>query len=116
MRHRKVGKKLGRSAEHRKALYRNLMISLIQHRRIETTIAKAKAVQPEMERLLSLAREDTPHARRMALSKLASKDAMRLLFSFAPQNYAGRNGGYTRITKLGPRQGDGAELVVLELV
>lgn len=116
MRHRKSGYKLGRSAEHRKALIRNQMIALIEHRRIQTTLAKAKAVQPEMERLLSLAREDTPHARRMALSKLASKDAMRKLFAFAPEQYAGRNGGFTRITKLGPRQGDAAEMAVIELL
>lgn len=116
MRHRHAGKLLGRSYEHRKALYRNMMISLIEHRRIETTLAKAKAVQPEVEKLLTLAREDTPHTRRMALSKLASKDAMRKLFVFAPATYAGRNGGYTRITKIGPRLGDGTEMAVLELV
>lgn len=116
MRHRHAGKLLGRSYEHRKALYRNLMIALIDHRRIRTTLAKAKAVQPEIERLITIAREDTPHARRMALSKLASKDAMRKLFTFAPQEYAGRNGGYTRITKLGPRLGDGAEMALIELV
>ncbi len=116
MRHRKVGYKLGRSAEHRKALLRNLMISLIEHRRVTTTRAKAKAVQPEIERLLSLAREDTPHTRRMALSKLASKKAMRQLFTFAPQDYANRPSGQTRITRLGTRQGDGAEMVVMELL
>jgi large subunit ribosomal protein L17 len=92
------------------------MISLIEHRRITTTITKARAVQPVMERLVSIARQDTPHARRMALSKLSSKKAMRQLFTFAPQEYSTRNGGYTRITKLGPRKGDGAELAVLELV
>jgi large subunit ribosomal protein L17 len=116
MRHQRVNKKLGRSYEHRKALYRNLMIALIEHRKITTTVAKAKAVQPEFERLMTIAREDTPHARRMALSKLASKDAMRQLFTFAPQEYGSRNGGYTRITKLGPRMGDGAEMAVIELV
>jgi large subunit ribosomal protein L17 len=116
MRHRRVGKKLGRSYEHRKALYRNLMIALIDHRKITTTVAKAKAVQPEMEKLLTIAREDTPHARRMVLSKLASKDAMRKLFTFAPQTYGGRNGGYTRVTKLGPRQGDGADMALIELI
>jgi large subunit ribosomal protein L17 len=79
-------------------------------------LAKAKVVQPEIERLIALAREDTPHARRMALSRLANKDAMRKLFTFAPQEYSSRNGGYTRITKLGPRQGDGAVMAVLELV
>ena len=116
MQHQKSGRKLGRSAEHRKALMRNMMISLIEHRKIQTTIAKAKTVQPEIESLLALAREDTPHARQLALSRLASKQAMRKLFAFAPAQYAGRNGGFTRITKLGPRQGDAAEMVVLELL
>jgi len=116
MQHRHAGKLLGRSYEHRKALYRNLMIALIEHRKITTTIAKAKAVQPEIEKLISLARVDTVHARRMALSKLDSKDAMRKLFTFAPTDYAGRNGGYTRITKLGPRLGDGAAMALIELI
>ncbi|MCS6887270.1 50S ribosomal protein L17 [Chloroflexus sp.] len=116
MRHRHAGKLLGRSYEHRKALYRNLMIALIEHKKIKTTLAKARAVQPEIEQLLSIAREDTPHARRMALSKLASKNAMRKLFTFAPTTYGGRNGGYTRITKLGPRRGDGAEMALIELI
>jgi len=92
------------------------MIALIDHRRIQTTLAKAKAVQPEMERLITIAREDTHHARRMALSKLDSKIAMRKLFTFAPQEYSGRNSGYTRITKIGPRLGDGAEMALIELV
>lgn len=116
MRHRKSTFKLGRDYEARKALIRGLMIALVEHRRIQTTIAKAKAVQPEIESLLTLAREDTPHARRMALSRLDSKNAMRLLFSWAPQHLAGRNSGFTRITKLGSRQGDGAEMVVLEVL
>ena len=116
MRHRKSTFKLGRDYEARKALIRGLMISLIELRKIQTTIAKAKAVQPEIESLLSLARQDTPHARRMALSRLASKDAMRLLFAFAPTQYADRQSGFTRITKLGPRLGDAAEMVVLELL
>jgi large subunit ribosomal protein L17 len=97
-------------------MMRNLMIALIEHRRITTTISKAKELQPEIERLVSLAREDTPHSRRMALSKLSSKKAMRQLFTFAPLDYGGRNGGYTRITRIGPRQGDGAELAQIELL
>lgn len=116
MRHRKAGFKLGRSAEHRKALLRNLMIEIIEHRRIKTTITKARAVQPEIERLITLARQDTPHARRMVLSKLASKKAMRQIFTFVPQEYATRPGGYTRITRLGPRLGDAAEMAMIELV
>lgn len=116
MRHGKVGKTLNRYPDHRKALLRNLMIALIEHRRIQTTIAKAKAVQPEIERLMAIAREDTPHARKLALSKLDSKKAMRQLFTFAPSEYGSRKGGYTRITKLGPRQGDAAEMALIELV
>lgn len=117
MRHRKARRMPGTSFEHRKALNRNLMISLIEHRRVRTTLAKAKAVQPEMERLLTIATEDTPHARRMALSKLASKKAMRQLFTFAPSEYGlRRTGGYTRITRIGPRQGDGAEMALIELL
>jgi large subunit ribosomal protein L17 len=116
MRHRKRGKTLNRFPSDRKAMARNMMISLIEHRRIQTTIAKAKFVQPEIERLIAIAREDTPHARRMALSKLGSKIAMRQLFTFAPQEYGTRNGGYTRITKLGPRLGDAAEMALIELL
>lgn len=116
MRHRKSGYKLGRSKEHREALLRNLMISLIEHHKIQTTLTKAKAVQPEIEHLLSLAREDTPHTRRMALSRLASKKAMHALFAFAPTQYASRSSGFTRITKLGPRLGDAAEMAVIELL
>jgi large subunit ribosomal protein L17 len=116
MRHRKSGRKLGRLKEHREALLRNLMIALIEHRKIQTTLAKAKTVQPEIESLLALAREDTPHARKMALSRLSSKKAMRELFAFAPEQYGGRNGGFTRITKLGPRQGDAAEMAQIELL
>jgi large subunit ribosomal protein L17 len=97
-------------------LFRNLMISLIEHRRIRTTVTKAKELQPQVERLITIARQDTPHARRIALSKLSSKTAMRQLFSFAPEEYSSRDGGYTRITKLGPRQGDGAEMAIIELV
>jgi large subunit ribosomal protein L17 len=116
MRHRKGTFKLGRDYEQKKALIRGLMIALIEHRKIQTTLPKAKAVQPEIESLLSLARQDTPHARRMALSRLASKKAMRELFSFAPTQYAERSSGFTRITKLGPRLGDAAEMAVIELL
>lgn len=116
MRHRKKGFLLGREKEQREALIRGLMIALIEHRRITTTLAKAKAVQPEMEKLIALARQDTPHNRRMALSRLASKPAMRQLFKFAPTEYADRTSGFTRITKLGQRQGDGATMVQIELL
>lgn len=116
MRHRKHKRMPGTSYEHRKALVRNQMIALIEHKKITTTLPKAKVVQPEIESLLSLARQDTPHTRRMALSRLANKDAMRKLFEFAPTQYADRTCGFTRITKLGPRLGDAAEMAVLELL
>lgn len=116
MRHSRVGYKLGRDKEQRVALYRGLMISLIEHRRIKTTITKAKAIQPEIESLIALGRVDTPHNRRLALSRLASKDAMRALFAFAPEQFKDRSSGFTRITKLGPRVGDGAEMALIELL
>jgi large subunit ribosomal protein L17 len=92
------------------------MIALIEHRKITTTITKAKAIQPEIESLITLGRQDTPHNRRMALSRLASKKAMRDLFAFAPTQYATRSSGFTRITKIGPRLGDGAEMAQIELL
>lgn len=116
MRHGKHKRMPGTSAEHRESLIRNQMIALIEHRKITTTLAKAKIVQPQIEKLLTLGRTDTPHNRRMALSRLASKEAMRKLFDFAPEQYATRTSGYSRITKIGPRKGDGAEMAQLELL
>ncbi|HEY1011274.1 MAG TPA: 50S ribosomal protein L17 [Herpetosiphonaceae bacterium] len=115
MRHRVAGKKFNRPAHQRKALYRSLMISIIEHRGITTTEAKARAIRPEVEKLITLGREDTPHNRRIALSKLHSKKAMNQLFTVAPA-YASRPGGYTRIVKLGPRKNDAAEMARIELV
>lgn len=116
MRHGKHKRMPGTSAEHRESLIRNQMIALIEHRKITTTLAKAKVVQPHIEKLLTLGRIDTPHNRRMALSRLNSKQAMRMLFNFAPEQYATRTSGYSRITKLGPRKGDGAAMAQLELL
>ncbi len=115
MRHRKAGKKLSRTYKERKALYRSLMIAILEHRGITTTDAKARAVQPEVEKLITLGREDTVHNRRLALSKLNSKTAMHRLFEIGPE-YASRNGGYTRIVKVGFRKGDAAEMSRIELV
>ncbi len=115
MRHRVAVKKMNRPTGHRKALQRNLMISIIEHRGITTTEAKARAIRPEVEKLITLGREDTAHNRRMALSKLNSKKAMNKLFEVAAA-YAGRNGGYTRIVKMGYRKGDAAEMARIELV
>ncbi len=116
MRHAKTGRKLGRDASHRKALYANLAGSLIEHGRIRTTEAKAKAVKPIAERLITLGRRGDLAARRQAAAYLRSGDVVHKLFAEVGPRFADRPGGYSRIVKLGPRQGDAAEMVYLELV
>ena len=116
MRHRRAGKKLGRDASHRKALYSNLAGALIEHGRIKTTEAKAKAVKPFAEQMITLGKRGDLHARRLALAELRSQDVVHQLFADVAPRFADRPGGYTRIVKLGPRQGDAAEMVYLELV
>ena len=117
MRHQRKRHKLSRSASHRKALLRNLCKEVIQHERIKTTEAKAKAVKPEVEKLITLGKRADLHARRQALSKLGQdKFAVHKLFVEIAPRYQGRDGGYTRIVKLGPRRSDAAEMVFLELV
>ena len=116
MRHQRSGKKLGRDASHRKALYSNLAGALIEHGRIKTTEAKAKAVKPVAEQMITLGRRGDLHARRRALAFLRSQDVVHKLFSDVGPRFADRPGGYSRIVKLGPRQGDAAEMVYLELV
>ena len=116
MRHHRNGKKLGRDSSHRKALYSNLAGSLIQHGRIRTTEAKAKAVKPLAEQMITLGRRGDIHARRQALAFLRSQDVVHQLFSEVAPRFAERPGGYSRIVKLGPRLGDAAEMVYLELV
>jgi large subunit ribosomal protein L17 len=116
MRHRRSGKKLGRDASHRKALYANLAGSLIEHGRIKTTEAKAKAVKPFAEQMITLGKRGDLHARRLALAELRSQDVVHVLFAEVAPRFADRPGGYTRIVKLGPRQGDAADMVYLELV
>jgi large subunit ribosomal protein L17 len=116
VRHRRSGRKLGRDASHRKALYSNLAGSLIEHGRIKTTEAKAKSVKPVVEQMITLGRRGDIHARRQALAYLRSQDVVYKLFSDVAPRFADRPGGYTRIVKLGPRQGDSAEMVYLELV
>jgi large subunit ribosomal protein L17 len=117
MRHRKDRGKLSRSASHRKALFMNLAREVIDHERIETTEAKAKAVKPEVERLITLAKRGDLHARRQALSALGQdKFVVYKLFEEIAPRYAERPGGYTRILKLGPRKSDATEMVYLELV
>jgi large subunit ribosomal protein L17 len=116
MRHAKSGKKLGRDSSHRKALYANLAGALIEHGRIKTTQAKAKAVKPLAEQMITLGRRGDLAARRQAVSVLRSKDVVHMLFADVAPRFADRPGGYTRIVKLGPRQGDAADMVYLELV
>jgi large subunit ribosomal protein L17 len=116
MRHQRAGKKLGRDAAHRRALYANLACSLIEHGRIKTTEAKAKAVKPVAEQMITLGRRGDLHARRQALSYLRSQEIVHKLFSDVAPRFAERPGGYSRIVKLGARQGDAAEMVYLELV
>jgi large subunit ribosomal protein L17 len=116
MRHQRSGKKLGRDSAHRKALYANLAGALIEHGRIETTEAKAKAVKPFAEKMISLGKRGDLHARRQALAALRSNDVVHKLFAEVAPRFAERPGGYTRIVKIGPRAGDAAEMVYLELV
>jgi large subunit ribosomal protein L17 len=116
MRHRNKGRKLSRTHTHRKALLRNLATSLFRHGRIETTTAKAKELRPVAERLITLARRGDVHARRIAGRKIQDRDVLGKLFDDIAPRYAERPGGYTRILKTGSRQGDGAEMSLIELV
>jgi large subunit ribosomal protein L17 len=116
MRHHRAGKKLGRDSAHRKALYSNLAGALIEHGRIKTTEAKAKAVKPFAEQMITLGKRGDIHARRLALAELRSQDVVHQLFAEVAPRFADRPGGYTRIVKLGPRLGDAADMVYLELV
>ena len=117
MRHRRTRHKLSRDSAHRKALMRNLSRSLIEHERIKTSQAKAKAVKPEVEKAITLAKRGDLHARRQLLSRFGQDKFIvhKLVEEIAPR-YAERPGGYTRITKLGPRKSDSTEMVFLELV
>jgi large subunit ribosomal protein L17 len=117
MRHQKNRHKLSRDTAHRKALLANLSKELIEHERIETTVSKAKAVKPEVEKLITLARRGDLHARRQALAALGQdKFAVYKLFEEIAPRYSERPGGYTRILKLGPRKSDATEMALLELV
>ena len=116
MRHQKKTIKLGRTAEHRKALLANQVCSLIEHQRIKTTLAKAKAVRPLAERMVTLGKNGSIHARRTALATLRQKNAVRKLFDDIAPRSAERNGGYTRIVKLGHRKSDSAPMAFIEWV
>ncbi len=122
MRHRVAGRRLGRSSGHRRALRRNLITELFRHERLKTTEAKAKAIRSDAEKLITLAKRGlqddsyTLHARRQAMAALNNPAIAKKLFDELAPRYEEREGGYTRLYKLGRRQGDGALLVVLELV
>ena len=116
MRHQKKRIKLGRTAEHRKALLANQVCSLIEHQRIKTTLAKAKAVRPLAERMVTLGKKGSIHARRTALATLRQKRAVKKLFDDVAPRSAERNGGYTRIVRLGQRKSDSAPMAFIEWV
>ena len=116
MRHQKKTVKLGRTAEHRKALLANQVCSLIEHQRIKTTLAKAKAVRPLAEKMVTLGKNGSLHARRTALAVLRQKDAVKKLFEDIAPRSVSRNGGYTRIVKLGARRSDAAPVAFIEWV
>ena len=116
MRHQKKTVKLGRTAEHRKALLANQVCSLIEHHRIKTTLAKAKAVRPLAEKMVTLGKKGSLHARRTALAVLRQKNAVKKLFDDIAPRSADRNGGYTRIIRLGLRKSDAAKVALLEWV
>jgi len=116
MRHRKKFNHLGRKTAHRKAMLSNMAISLIEHKRIKTTVAKAKALRSFVEPLINRSKDDTTHSRRMVFRKLQNKHAVNKLFREISQKIADREGGYTRILKTGARLGDNAEMCIIELV
>ena len=116
MRHQRQRYQLSRSASHRKALLMNLSKEVIEHERIQTTEAKAKAVKPEVEKLITLAKRGDLHARRQVLTVVTDKGVVHTLFTEIGPQFAERDGGYTRITKIGPRKGDNAPLAVIELI
>ncbi|HVU47748.1 MAG TPA: 50S ribosomal protein L17 [Terracidiphilus sp.] len=116
MRHRNAGFKLGRNTSHRRALLRNLVTSVIVEDRVETTVAKAKAVRPHVEKMITLGKKGDLHARRQALSFLQTDKAVKRLFDTVASRYGDRQGGYLRIVRTGFQQGDGAEKAFIELL
>jgi len=116
MRHLKRTAKLGRTGKHRNAMLANLVCSLIKHRRVTTTLAKAKAARPVAEKMVTLAKKGTIHHRRLAAARLHQEDAVKILFNEIGPAQKDRNGGYTRIVKLNQRRGDAARCAILEWV
>lgn len=116
MRHRNAGYKLGRNTSHRRALLRNLVTSILLEDRVETTITKAKAARPHVEKLITLGKKGDLHARRQALAFLQTREAVSRLFETVAPRYGERNGGYLRIVRTGFQKGDGAEKAFIELL
>jgi len=116
MRHRNAGFKLGRNTSHRRAMLRNLVTSVILMDRVETTITKCKVSRPIVEKMITLGKNGSVHARRQALAYLMTPESVDRLFNVVAPRYASRNGGYLRITRTGPRKGDAAELAYIELL
>jgi large subunit ribosomal protein L17 len=116
MRHRNAGYKLGRNTSHRRAMLRNLVTSIVLEDRVETTITKAKAARPHVEKLITLGKKGDVHSRRQALSYLQTREAVTRLFDTVAPRYGDRNGGYLRIVRTGFQKGDGAEKAFIELL
>ena len=116
MRHNVQGRKLGRTTAHRKAMFRNQLTSLIEHEQIKTTLAKAKELRPLAERMVTRGKKGGVHQRRLARRWLPDRASVKKLFDEIAPRFEDRPGGYTRIIKLGPRQGDGAEMAIIEFV
>ncbi len=122
MRHQRYGRTLGRSSGHRKALFKNLITELFRHGQIETTEAKAKAIRPLAERMITIAKRGRSgrisevHARRLLVARLNDPEIAARVYDELGERYADRPGGYTRIFKMGPRHGDGAPMAIIELV
>ena len=116
MRHRNAGRKLSRNTSHRRALLRNLVTSLLEHGRLMTTLPKAKEIRPLAEKMITLGKRDTLAARRQVHSYLLKDATAQKVFSAIAPKFADRNGGYSRIIKLGNRKGDGADLAIIELL
>ncbi|HTV03784.1 MAG TPA: 50S ribosomal protein L17 [Acidobacteriaceae bacterium] len=116
MRHRNAGYKLGRNTSHRRALLRNLVTSIVLEDRVETTVTKAKAARPHVEKLITLGKKGDLHARRQALAYLQTREAVTRLFDTIAPRYGDRNGGYLRIVRTGFQRGDGAEKAFIELL
>ncbi len=116
MRHRRSGRKLGRTSSHRKALLRNMVTEFLDKEKLVTTVAKAKELRPFAEKMITLGKRETLHARRQALAVIRSRDVVHKLFDSLAPRFSDRNGGYTRIIRLGYRKGDSAEMALLELL